>query len=171
MKKVWILCLALVVLLFAACNKKTDEDVSMGVGDSIFDPSNGVVIDRPGDNTGEEQNTRPSIPDGPVNPGQLVDPTLPEENNTPTKPQNPEQTQPTTPEEEPPQESTPDYTKLDYLQFHALTQTQQRLVMESFESIEAFFVWYDQIKETYEKENPSIEVDGAIDLDEIFGGN
>ena len=43
--------------------------------------------------------------------------------------------------------------------------------MESFDSIDAFFEWYNAAKEQHEKENPPIEVDGgAIDLDQIING-
>lgn len=183
MKKLLILCLALAVLLLAGCKGKPAEETAPGVDDSIFDHSGGVEIIRPEDTTADtEQDTtqstkpevsKPTIPDGPQNPGQVEELTPPVEDETPTKPQNPEQTQPTTPEDtEPPKEDTPpvDPTKLDYLQFHALNAKQQQAVMESFDSIEDFFLWYDGVKETYEKENPSIEVDGPIDLDKVLGG-
>lgn len=183
MKKLLILCLALAVLLLAGCKGKPGEETMPGVEDNIFDQAGDVGIDSPQDTQADqEQDTtqsqlpdvsKPTIPDGPNQSGKFEDPTPPEEIDTPTKPQAPEQTQPTTPEDtEPPKEDTPpvDHTKLDYLQFHALNAKQQQAVMESFESIEDFFLWYDALKETYEKENPSIEVDGTIDLDKVLGG-
>jgi len=40
--------------------------------------------------------------------------------------------------------------------------------MESFDDIEEFFEWYNKAKEKYEKDHPSIEIDGgSIDLDKI----
>lgn len=175
MKKLLILCLALVVLLLAGCKGKTAEETIPGVEDSIFDQSGGAVTDRPQDTTQSAMPdvSKPTIPDGPNKPENADELTVPKQEQTPATTPKPEQTDPTTPEDtEPPEETIPaDPTELDYLQFHALNAKQQQAVMESFESIEAFFQWYDAVRETYEKENPSIEVDGPIDLDKILGGN
>ena len=43
--------------------------------------------------------------------------------------------------------------------------------METFEDIESFFEWYNLAKETYEKENPPILLDGTeIDAEDLLGG-
>jgi cytoskeletal protein RodZ len=187
MKKSLILCVALVVLLLAGCKEKVADETIPGVEDSIFDQAGEVEIDRPEDTKAEtEQNAtqstkptspKPTIPDGPKNPGDVSEPSMPDEPELPTKPATqpttPEATEPTEPEAtEPTQESLPteDYTKLDYLGFHALKGAQQQAVMESFESIDAFFAWYNKLKDEYEKANPPIEVDGPIDLDKVLGG-
>lgn len=177
MKKLLIICLALAVLLLAGCKGRSAGETVPGADDNIFENFGGETL-RPNDTQGEQnttQSTTPqvTIPDGPKNPGHIEEPEHPVDDDTPAKPQTPAQTDPTEPEAtEPSQETIPDDpTQLDYLQFHALDAAQQQAVMESFESIEAFFVWYDGVKETYEKENPAIEVDGPIDLDQIFGGN
>ena len=64
-------------------------------------------------------------------------------------------------------------TSLTYEQFQALTGAEQRAYQESFENLDVFFEWYNAAKETYEKENPPIEIgpDGDVDLDDLAGGN
>ena len=50
-----------------------------------------------------------------------------------------------------------------------MTGDQQRAFMESFDSIEAFFVWLNAAKAEYEAQNPGADIgDGSIDLG---GGN
>ena len=59
-----------------------------------------------------------------------------------------------------------------YEWYHSLTGEQQMAYMETFESMDAFFAWYNAAKEEHEKERPSIDIgDGYIDLDKIIGGN
>lgn len=59
-----------------------------------------------------------------------------------------------------------------YEWYHSLTGEQQMAYMETFESMDAFFDWYNAAKEEHEKERPSIDIgDGYIDLDKIIGGN
>jgi len=58
--------------------------------------------------------------------------------------------------------------KMTYEQFHAMDPANQQAYMESFDDIEEFFEWYNKAKEKYEKDHPSIEIDGgSIDLDKI----
>lgn len=53
----------------------------------------------------------------------------------------------------------------------AMDGTEQEKYMNSFGDIDAFFNWYNDAKETYEKENPSIEIgNGPIDMEEIING-
>lgn len=60
--------------------------------------------------------------------------------------------------------------KYTYKEYVKLTHAQQEAYMKSFESIEAFFDWYEKAKEEYEKNNPPIDVgDGNIDLEGILG--
>ena len=57
---------------------------------------------------------------------------------------------------------------LTYESYEAMTEEQQIAFMETFESIEAFFEWYNTAKAEYETQNPGIEIDdGIIDLDKI----
>ena len=60
---------------------------------------------------------------------------------------------------------------MTYEEYMALDGKEQEEYMKSFSSIDAFFDWYNDAKDTYEKENPSIEVgDGPIDMNEIING-
>lgn len=62
--------------------------------------------------------------------------------------------------------------EVDYEAFQAMSPAQQQAHMESFADLDQFFDWYNAQKEQYEKEHPSIEVDGgSIDLDKIVNGN
>ena len=85
-------------------------------------------------------------------------------------------TQPSTstPTTQPPT-STPESpnTTLTYEQFTAMTGAEQRAFQSSFATIDDFFAWYNAAKETYEKENPSIEIggDGMVDLEGLLGDN
>ena len=85
--------------------------------------------------------------------------------NEPQQPSEPAETQPaaTEPVEVPEGE-------IDYETFTAMTPTQQRVYMESFESLDAFFEWYNAAKEAYEQAHPPIDVgDGVIDMEDIIG--
>lgn len=95
--------------------------------------------------------------DGPVDPPAPDDP-------DPTNPGNKE-TEPTEkPGNNDPVE-VPDPEDVDYREFMDMTPAEQQAFMESFESIEAFFEWYEAAKEKYEKENPPIDVgDGNVTL-------
>ena len=60
--------------------------------------------------------------------------------------------------------------EIDYETFVAMDPALQRMYMESFESMDAFFEWYNAAKEAYEQAHPSIDVgDGVIDLEDLFG--
>lgn len=56
-----------------------------------------------------------------------------------------------------------------YEMYHSMSADKQREYLESFESIEKFFDWYNKAKEEYEKQNPDIEIGkDPIDLDNII---
>lgn len=58
----------------------------------------------------------------------------------------------------------------EYERYLNMAPVDQQAYMESFESIEGFFEWYNVEREKYEAANPSIEIDGGIvDLEEIAG--
>ncbi|MBQ8910594.1 MAG: hypothetical protein IJY91_06100 [Oscillospiraceae bacterium] len=80
---------------------------------------------------------------------------------------------PAEPESEPaqPVQSEPEEGEMTYRKFHDMTPSQQQAYVESFESLDAFFLWYAEAQEQYEKENPPIIIDGngEIDLGEIAG--
>ena len=57
----------------------------------------------------------------------------------------------------------PDSTvqSLDYKTFKAMTATQKKAYQESFESMDAFFEWYNAAYEAYREANPPTEIDGS----------
>ena len=59
-----------------------------------------------------------------------------------------------------------------YEEYHAMTPEAQQKFFNKFESVEAFFVWYNAAKAKYEKDNAAIEIGsgGQIDLGEVIGG-
>ena len=60
---------------------------------------------------------------------------------------------------------------MTYESFQKLSPAEQQKYMETFADIESFFVWYNQVKSEYEKENPPIIIDGEeVDLKDLLGG-
>lgn len=92
----------------------------------------------------------------------------PEETTAPTtgKDETPEETtSPTTEKNEDPTVPTTGETVTAYEQYNSMSGKAQKEFIESFDSIEDFFVWYNNAKAEYEKLNPDIEVsDGTVDL-------
>lgn len=67
-------------------------------------------------------------------------------------------------------EAPVDPASMDYAKFQAMSPAEQQAFVESFESIDAFFEWYNAAKEAYEAANPPIDIgSGNIDLDDIIG--
>ena len=194
MKKRIFLCLMLaLVLVLAGCRKnpqetlpgeettrpvETTEAQAGPVEDSIFDDDyepdkaedkdnkdddkdSTKPTEEKDDNKKPTEATRPGgdapDTDGPVDPPAHDDP-------DPTNPGNKE----TEPTEQPGNNDhidVPDPDDIDYREFMDMTPAEQQAFMESFESIEAFFEWYEAAKEKYEKENPPIDVgDGNVTL-------
>lgn len=105
--------------------------------------------------TPSEPTTRPSVPS--TKPSESVKPTEPSAQPGPT-------TRPT----EPVQGTEP---AMDYETYINLSATEQKAYRESFESLAAFFEWYNAEKKEYEAQKPEIEVgNGSIDLEDIMGG-
>lgn len=70
------------------------------------------------------------------------------------------------------QPAAPDYTLTEYEKYQQLSPTEQKAYMDSFGSIDAFFDWYNTVKEAHEAQKPPISVgDGSIDMSEIAGTN
>ena len=60
----------------------------------------------------------------------------------------------------------------EYEWFNALSGEEQEAYMETFDSIAAFFDWYNAAKAEYEALYPSIDIgDANIDIGDIIGGN
>ena len=199
-RKILALILALVavtaaVVLAVTLNKDTPDGNVSGVADSIFD-TEPVETQKPAETTvpeGPVEATTPAtehgntIPTGPADPDaghQAPDVDVPKD--VPPAQTEPTVTEPvvtepavTEPEETEPQQTQPNETEpvqevpegeIDYEAFMALEPAAQRAYMESFESVDAFFKWYNAAKEAYEQAHPSIDVgDGVIDLEDLFG--
>ncbi|MBR3962989.1 MAG: hypothetical protein IKK14_05630 [Oscillospiraceae bacterium] len=61
--------------------------------------------------------------------------------------------------------------EMTYEEYMAMDGYEQEKYMKSFESIDAFFNWFNAAKDKYEEENPSIEIgDGPIDMEDIMNG-
>ena len=61
--------------------------------------------------------------------------------------------------------------EMTYEEYMAMDGYEQEKYMKSFESIDAFFNWFNAAKDKYEEENPSIEIgDGPIDMEDIING-
>lgn len=110
------------------------------------------------------ESNRPGSNNNPPESGGLQDPEDPEEPNdsAPTNPgtQKPDPTDPN-PTEKP--DVSPD--DVDYETFMAMSPSEQQAFMESFDSIEDFFVWFQEAKQKYEDEHPSVDVgDGNVTI-------
>ena len=147
----------LVCLLLTACGPANTDNNSGSSSTTV--PSSGVVQggvednivfdDEPPINDTSKPSTGTSVPSSTAPSTQATQASKPA-----TQPETqPSTTQPTTP-------TTKPVTTLTYEQFQAMTGAEQRAYQESFESIDAFFVWYNAAKETYEQENPPIEIGG-----------
>ena len=97
-----------------------------------------------------------------------------EENQDAEETKAPEATEDNTSETQEPTEKPVDtvVNMTQYEWYHALTGDQQMAYMGSFESMQAFFDWYNAAKEEHEREKPGIEIgSGDINMGEIIGGN
>ena len=65
----------------------------------------------------------------------------------------------------------PEKGEVTYLEYHAMTATEQKAFINTFESYDAFFEWHDAAKKAYE--DSLIEIDGTtpVDFGDIVGGN
>ena len=193
-RKILALILALVavtatVVLAVTLHKDTPDGNVPGVADSIFDtepvetqePAETTVSEEPVEDTTPATEHGNTIPTGPADPDAgRQDPDVDVPKDVPPAQTEPTVTEPvvTEPDETEPQQTQPNETEpvqvpegeIDYETFVALDPAVQREYMESFESMDAFFEWYNAAKEAYEKAHPPIDVgDGVIDLEDLFG--
>ncbi len=177
MNKRWI-CLMLAALMLLNLFGCTTGN---GSTEPSYDPdgTHSVEADPTGDTTlpgGVVYN-----PDGGPQDLDELDPTVesttvtePEESTegtTPTETEGTESTEPSEPSE--PSEPPVNDTELtDYEWYESLSGEEQLAHIESFESIKAFFVWYNAAKAEYEALHPDIDVgDGNVDLSGGAGGS
>lgn len=189
MKKIVYLIVAvlLAAALLAACNQKdtptspsVSDQAQSGVEDSVFEniPEDETVVQQAPTAAAPEAPTQ-EAPQPATQPADEVvtQPTTepsqeatevghPDDEEAATKPtqEAPKPTQPTSPPKE-------EVKLLDYETFQAMSGAEQRAYQESFEDLDAFFEWYNAAKETYEKENPSIEIGAGdvIDMGDLTG--
>ena len=117
----------------------------------------------------------------------------PDNNDTPTVPENPGEETPDTPDtpdqpEQPGQpehthqfvegkcecgEKDPDYVPepMTYEEYLAMSPEEQEAYYDSFPSYVEFFAWLNAAKEEYEQanKNPTLGEDGSLDVGDIFG--
>lgn len=188
----FITLIIVAALAFGGCKEKKEPDITQvptatpvngsGLEDSIFtegdDDSSSESNDKK-ENKGESESTPTVKPD--KTPGKN-DKNENETSATPSKHPyaTPEKdfkddvgfTQPD-PTEKPGPTASPDpgLKYIDYETYKAMKPSEQREYMESFNDMDAFFEWYNTAKDKYEKENPSIEIDGGVvDLDKLVNG-
>lgn len=109
--------------------------------------------------------TQPTPTTAPTEAGGLEDsvfddnqPQSPTQNTQATQPDQPQSTTPTTP---PTGNANQGPASIDYETFKAMTGAQKREYQDSFESIDAFFEWYNAALKAYQEANPPTEVDSS----------
>lgn len=164
-RKIFALILAALMLMtLAAC--KTEEEPTI----TTFEDIPGVAL-VPEDYWDDEElsegdiivtlpkDTQEAETDGEEAPAQTTDPAQEE-----TEPADTEQ------ETQKPTESVTEMTQYEW--YHNLSGEEQMAFMESFDSMAAFFDWYNAAKAEHEQQRPSIDIsDGNIDLGDLIGGN
>lgn len=60
--------------------------------------------------------------------------------------------------------------QMEYEKFRDMKAAEQQAFLESFESLDAFFEWYNRVKEEYAAAHPSIEIgeDGVVDMGDLM---
>ena len=201
-KKTFVLLIALLAVILMGCNKKeqveepvptnpeteagvveTIAETVPGVEDSIFDTEQEETKSEetePEETKFKETEAKDSEGDDDQKTENATKPTAPPSAGSSTKPTAPPvedepaagpSTKPS-PDEDETDDNTSDVQSSDYEDFQKMTPAEQQAYMSSFDSIEAFFAWYEAAKAEHEAANPPIDVgDGNIDLDEIIGGN
>lgn len=171
-----MLLIVAVLLAMTACKKNTNE------AESTTEASIPGVVDLPveievdWDNLPESTaatEAKPSSDETEATEAETAkDPT--QSATTPTTDSSTESTTaPTTgPEQETTKPTEPAAKLTDYEWYNSLSGAEQKAFMETFDSIEAFFDWYNNAKAEYEAQKPGIDVgDGVIDLEDFAGGN
>ena len=67
------------------------------------------------------------------------------------------------------QKPTGSIPEIDYVTYVNLSQEEQLEIFNSFENIQDFFDWFNEIKEEYEADHPGIDIgDGNIDIGDLI---
>ncbi len=88
------------------------------------------------------------------------------EPSEPTAPPTEPTASPTEPAVPPTEPSAPAPEDVDYETYNAMSGDEQLAFLESFDSMQEFFDWYNAAKAKYEAENPGIEIGpgGTVDI-------
>ena len=176
-KKQFVCMIAVLLLILAGCGKQNVEESTTaapettvevaaeptvteesipGVEDSIFDDETEPTVEE----------TQPQTEA--TEPAETTKPTeapKPSETTPPTEAPQPSETTP--PTETPQPETKP---QSEYETFQNMSAADQQAHMESFDSMDAFFDWYNNAKAEYEAANPPIDIgNGSIDMGDLMG--
>ena len=164
MKKHVVCILAIMLLLLTGCNKKQDVPAQTDAQPGIAAEATTVPAETRASIPGVED----SIFDDETGPAH-EETTASDESTKPTEAETPEETKPQETEPETDTSQPADKQPTAYEKFHNMSAAEQQAFMETFDSLDSFFVWYNNVKAEYEAANPPIDVgDGRIDMGELM---
>lgn len=106
-----------------------------------------------------------TLPTMPTDPPTLTPTTKPSTKPTTRPTTRPSTSTPTTPS------SVPSIEETTYEDYTKMSGSEQLAFIQSFESMDAFFNWYNTAKQKYDKENAGTELNGgSVDLGDLIGG-
>lgn len=142
-------------------------DPSIPSEDDVTRPTEGEVTTEP---TKPVEPVKPDEPTAPSEPAVPSEPSKPSEPSEPDKPSEPSQPSEPTEPSAPPERDPASYT---YEEYEAMTRSEQQAFMNRFESLSAFFDWYDAAKAEYDATRETIQIGGggSVDLGDLIGGN
>ena len=173
--KLLIFILTATLFILAGCGKQAAEVLSAQETETTTETTTEVTIEP---NVTEESipGVEDSIFDDETEPSQETEPEATEPDTTEPEETDPEGsagTEGSEPTEEAPstEPSQPSgETETEYQRFQNMSAADQQSFMDTFDSIEAFFEWYNNAKAEHEAANPPIDVgDGNIDIGDIMG--
>ena len=166
-RRILALLLAVVMILALAACKKNETPAESVPG----------VIQTPDFNDGGLEATPDSddvapVTEAPAETEAEEETASTEETQAPDTTEPAETTAPATEPEETTVPTNPAVQMTEYEWYNSLSGEEQMAFMESFDSVPAFFDWYNNAKAEHEKLHPDIEIgDGVIDLGGLVGGN
>lgn len=96
----------------------------------------------------------------------------PKETEAPKATEAPKETEASTEPATEPTEAPEDDGTMNYDKYMSLSAKEQSDYMNSFESVDAFFAWYNAAKDEHDSKNTEIEIgDGSFDLGELEGND
>lgn len=141
-----------------------------GNGKGAAAPSGSVIQTTPSDPTADPSTDPTTDPTSPIQGGAVQDSIFDDDTQQATQTTVPTAGNTGTDSPVPPTVDTVPPSAMTYEKYHAMSPRDQRLYMESFGDVEAFFQWYNAAKEQYEKDHPAIDIgDGTVDLSKLPG--